>query len=31
MLLFLMNCDAAASLKAKTSQSNIAHLGYTLI
>ena len=29
--LFSMNCDAAASLKAKTSRSSIAHMGYTLI
>ena len=29
--LFSTNCDAAASLKAKTSRSNIAHMGNTSI
>ena len=28
---FSTNCDATVSLKAKTSRSNIAHMGYTLI
>jgi hypothetical protein len=28
---FSTNCDATVSLKAKTSRSNIAHMGYTSI